>query len=98
MSCRSRIRSRTADRPPSRQSGLSQSVVEIGQNSATPFTEGLSCEDGHRYAFGLLGTGRSDETGEDDDVGDVALTGGSDLESQQVAGRRCQDREARTGP
>ena len=60
-------------------------MVEIGQDSATSFTEGLAREHLHRYAFGLLSRGRSDETGEHDDVVDVALAGGPDFEGQQVA-------------
>jgi hypothetical protein len=39
-------------------------VVEIGQDGATSFTEGLAREHLHRDAFGLLRTGRSDETRE----------------------------------
>ncbi len=69
-------------------------MVEIGQDSATSFTEGLAREHLHRHAFGLLGTGRSDETGEDDDVGDVTLAGSPNFQGQQVAGRRREHREA----
>ena len=63
-----------------------QNLVEVGEDSPAAFADGLTREHLLRYMFGLLGTGRSDETGEDDDVGDVALAGGPDLQGQQVAG------------
>ncbi len=70
-------------------------VVEISENSAASIAEGHVPKDLHRNAAYLLRTGGTNETGQHDDVGDVALAGGANLHGQGMAVGRGDNREAR---
>ncbi len=60
-------------------SRLMQGVVKIGEHCSASFAEGLVSEDLPCDSDDLLGTGGTDEAGQGEDVGDVALAGGADL-------------------